>query len=308
MLWRRPSRGKRDFERNADSLFFSDQGSVMRPLMTTMLTGLLLLMGFLVLVWALQRRLMYFPMGPVGAPAEVGLADAEAVRFRTADGLTLYGWFLPSPHAPATYTVIVFNGNAGNRSYRAPLARALRAHGLAVLLFDYRGFGENEGTPTEAGLAADARAARAFVIGRPDVDPDRLVYFGESLGSGVAVDLAAEHTPAALLLRSPFASMADVGQLHYPFLPVRWFLRDRYAAIDRIEQVRCPLLVIAGDRDSIIPIAQSRRLYDAASSPKKLVVVQGADHNDLALLSGPETIAAIADFLPRVPTGTHDGR
>lgn len=265
-----------------------------------MLTGLLLLIGLLVLVWALQRRVMYFPMGPLRTPAEVGLADAESVTFRTADGLTLHGWFLPSRRGPATYTVIVFNGNAGNRSYRAPLAAALRAHALAVLLFDYRGFAENLGTPTEAGLADDARAARAFLVGRSDVDPDRLVYFGESLGTAVAVDLAAQHPPAALVLRSPFTSMADVGQVHYPFLPVRWLVRDRYTAIDRVATVRSPLLVIAGDGDRIIPIAHSRRLYDAASSPKKLVIVRGADHNDMALLAGSEMIAAIVEFLQRL--------
>jgi fermentation-respiration switch protein FrsA (DUF1100 family) len=269
--------------------------------MTTMITGLLLLMGMLVLLWTIQRRLMYFPVGLVPAPADVGLADVEPITFRTADGLTLHGWFLPSPRVPATYTVVVFNGNAGNRSYRAPLAAALRAHGLAVLLFDYRGFGENPGTATEAGLAADARAARAFLIGRPDVEADRLVYFGESLGSGVAVNLAAEHPPAALVLRSPFASLADVGQVHYPFLPVRRFLRDRYAAIDRIAMIRCPLLVIAGDRDGIIPIEHSLRLYEAASSPKKQVIVRGADHNDWALLAGPEMIAAIVGFLRHLP-------
>jgi uncharacterized protein len=269
----------------------------MRQMVNLILTALIVLMGMLVLLWALQRRLIYFPDPAVPSPAEVGLANAEAVTFRTADGLTLHGWFLPAPRSPAFFTVLVFNGNAGNRAYRAPLASALRAQSCAVLLFDYRGFGENEGSPTEAGLTADARAAYSYVAGRPDVDAARLVYFGESLGSGVAVNLAAEQPPAALILRSPFASMVDVARLHYPIVPVRGLLRDRFASIERIAKVRAPVLVIAGTRDGIVPREHSERLYEAVASPKRLVIVPGADHNDEALLFGTQMIQAIADFL-----------
>lgn len=270
------------------------------PRMAPALSALILFSGLLVLIWAAQRRLMYFPSHQVPSPAAIGLEHVELVTFTTADGLTLNGWFLPSRRSPAWFTILVFNGNAGNRAYRAPLAAALGAHGLAVLLFDYRGFGENPGAPTEAGLVADARAARAYLRGRADVRLERLVYFGESLGSAVATSLAAEHPPAALVLRSPFISMAELGHVHYPFLPVRWLLRDRFASIDRIPQVRCPLLVIAGDRDGIVPPEQSRRLYDAASSPKTLVIVAGVDHNDDELLAGKEMIDAIVRFLQQV--------
>ena len=150
-------------------------------------------------------------------------------------------------------TVIVFNGNAGNRAFRAPLAAALAEHGISVLLFDYRGYGGNPGSPSEEGLAADARAARRYVAGR--AGSDRIVYFGESLGSGVAVRLAAEQPPAALILRSPFTSLTDTGRHHYPFLPVGMMLIDRFASIDRIRDIRCPLLVIAADHDSVVPTA-----------------------------------------------------
>ena len=204
----------------------------------------------------------------VPSPAAVGLANVETVTFAAADGVTLHGWFLRSARSRPWFTVVVFNGNAGNRAYRAPLGEALRATGCSVLLFDYRGFGENAGTPTEAGLAADARAARTYLLGRDDTDPDRLVYFGESLGTAVATRLAAEHPPAALILRSPFVSMAELGRIHYPLLPVSWLLRDRFASIDHIRQVRSPLLVIAGARDGIVPVEQTRRLYEAAPSPR----------------------------------------
>src|ERR1700736_4079661 len=158
---------------------------------------------FVFLAWALQRKLIYLPSGEAPPPHAVGLPGVAAVTFRTDDGLTLQGWFV-QPDQPAWFTVIVFNGNAGNRAMRAPLAVALRRHGLAVLLFDYRGFGGNPGVPTERGLIADARAARRYVAGRRDVDPARVAYFGESLGAAVAIQLAAEFPPAALVLRSPF--------------------------------------------------------------------------------------------------------
>lgn len=246
--------------------------------------------------WLAQRGMMYFPSGDVGTPAAAGLARAESVSFRTADGLTLGGWFVPSSQPGAT-TVIVFNGNAGNRAYRVDIALRLAAEGLAVLLFDYRGYGGNAGMPTEEGLALDARAARDYVSSRPDVDATRIVYFGESLGSGVAVRLAAEHPARAIILRSPFTSFVDVGRVHYAWLPVGLLLRDRYSSIDRIRQIKSPLLVIAGSRDSIVPAEQSRRLFEAAHDPKRLVVVEGADHNDEALIIGPQVVAAVREFL-----------
>ena len=253
--------------------------------------------AFVVLVATMQRSLMYFPTADVPTPEEIGLADVEPVTFSTADGLRLSGWFVASSGPSPRFTVLVFNGNAGNRAYRGPLAAALRRHGLQVLLVDYRGYGGNPGSPTEEGLAADSRAALAYLAGRPDVDASRIVYFGESLGTAVAVDLAVEHPPAALVLRSPFTSMADIGQHHYPFLPVRLLLRDRFASIDRIQRIQVPLLVIAGAHDRIIPIENSRRLYDAAAAPKTLLVIPDADHNDDALLAGDEMIEAVVRFL-----------
>ena len=251
----------------------------------------------LALVWTTQRRLMYFPTDGVPAAREVGLTGVEPVTFETTDGIALSGWFLAASGSSPRVTVLVFNGNAGNRAHRGPLAAALHEQGLQVLLIDYRGYGGNSGTPTENGLALDSRAARAYLAGRPDVDTSRLVYFGESLGTAVAVDLAAEYPPAALVLRSPFTSMTDLGRHHYPFLPVRLLLRDRFAAIDQIQRVRAPLLVIAGGHDRIVPIDNSRRLYDTATAPKTLLVLPNADHNDHALLAGDEMIQAIVRFL-----------
>ena len=192
--------------------------------------------------------------------------------------------------------MIVFNGNAGHRGYRAPLAAALDAQGIAVLLFDYRGYGGNPGTPAEAGLFQDARAARAYVISRPDVDASRLVYFGESLGSGVATALAAENPPAALILRSPFASMVEVGRIHYPLLPVGGCcaIGSLRSSTSAASAARCSS---SPARDTIVPFAQSRRLFDAALEPKRLLIIEGADHNDEALNAGPGLLTAVTDFV-----------
>ena len=254
----------------------------------------------LVAIWAGQRRLMYFPDARVPTPTAIGLHDVEPVSFTTSDAVALAGWFLPADRPRARFTAVVFNGNAGNRAYRVALAEALRDQGLAVLLFDYRGFGGNPGSPTEDGLLRDARAAGDYLLQRADVDRTRVVYFGESLGTGVAVRLAAERPPAALILRSPFASMIEVGQLHYGLLPVKWLLRDRFLSSDYILRVRCPVLVIAGDRDGIIPLEHSRRLFAAASEPKTFIAIADADHNDESLVHGAEMMRGIDAFLATV--------
>lgn len=251
----------------------------------------------LLLVWIFQRRLIYFPAGEVPPAASV-LPGAAEVSFRTGDGLELGGWFVRGRGEAARGTVLVFNGNAGNRSFRAPLADALSRVGVSVLLFDYRGYGGNPGCPTQEGLYADARAARAYLDSRSDVDPQRIAYFGESLGAAVAVAAAAERPPAALVLRSPFRSLVAVGRFHYPFLPVRFLLKDRFPAAEQVRGITCPLLVLVGDRDRIVPAAQSRTLFDAApQGSKRFVVVSGADHNDFDLVAGDPLLEEVVPFL-----------
>jgi fermentation-respiration switch protein FrsA (DUF1100 family) len=275
-----------------------------------MRTGIILLVvaallaAPVVLLWALQRRLLYFPVPRTVPPAASVLPGAEEVAFDTADGVRLRGWFVSpvdDPAHPNPGAVLVCNGNGGNRSMRAPLAAALARMGLHVLLFDYRGYGGNPGHPSEEGLAADARAALDHLAARPEVDPARVVFFGESLGAAVALRLATERPPAALVLRSPFASLAEVGRLHYPFLPVSLLLRDRYDSAALAGRLAAPLLVVAGGRDRIVPASHSRRLFAAAPQPKRLVVLDGADHNDHDLLAGPRLLAEVRGFLAAVP-------
>jgi fermentation-respiration switch protein FrsA (DUF1100 family) len=254
----------------------------------------------LALLWLGQRRMIYLPYGSVPSAASVGLTRAEDVTFTTGDGVALHGWYVPAESTSPRFTVIVFNGNAGHRGFRAPLAAAFARNGVATLLFDYRGYGDNAGRPSEDGLAQDARAARAYLATRADVDTSRIVYFGESLGAAVALLLATETPPHALVLRSPFTSMTDIGRHHYPFLPVRWLLRDLYPSLDRAKQLTCPTLVIAGDRDSIIPIEHSKRLYESITTEKRLVIIPGADHNDGALFDGAQLIGEVLAFVAKI--------
>jgi fermentation-respiration switch protein FrsA (DUF1100 family) len=268
-----------------------------RAMFAALATVALLVAVGLGLAWSQQRRLIYFPWpGQVPAASSV-LAGSQEVVLETEDGIPLGGWFLPARGGGRGPAVLVFDGNAGNRALRAPLAAALSRAGLSVLLFDYRGYGGNPGRPSEGGLAADARAAQAWLAARPEVDPGRIAYFGESLGAAVALRLAVERPPAALVLRSPFTSLADVGRLHYPWLPVKLLLADRYPSTGRVGRLAAPLLVVAGERDRIVPAALSRQLYDAAPAPKRFVLVPGADHNDAALLDGRQMVGEILEFL-----------
>ena len=250
------------------------------------------------LLWGLQRRLVYFPdAGPVPAAAAV-LPGARDVVLQTSDGLRLGAWFLPGRDAEAP-AVLVANGNGGHRGLRAPLAAALAGRGLAVLLFDYRGYGGNPGSPSEEGLARDVRAARAHLLEEARVPPDRLLYLGESLGAAVVTELATEHPPAALVLRSPFVDLAAVGAAHYPFLPVRALLRDRYPVAERVAAIRVPTTVVLGGADSIVPPAQSRAVATAAAGLHRLVEVPGADHNDRVLLDGDALVDAVVELAGR---------
>jgi fermentation-respiration switch protein FrsA (DUF1100 family) len=255
------------------------------------------------LIWIMQRRLIYFPTQAVPDAATV-LPRVEEVTYTTEDGLSLAAWFVPAAGDECSGTVVVFNGNAGNRADRTPLAIALTERGYAVLLVDYRGYGGNPGHPSEKGLAADARAAVAYLGTRPGFHPERLAYFGESLGAAVALGLAEHQAPAALVLRSPFTSLPDIASTHYPFLPTSLLLWDRYPNLETIRGIDAPVMIIAGSADSIVPVGQSRELFEAAPGFKRLLVIDGADHNDLALTAGAELVDEVVAFLDEViPAG-----
>jgi uncharacterized protein len=248
------------------------------------------------LLWAFQRSLIYLPdAGPVARASDL-LPGARDVELVTDDGLVLAGWYLPGS-TTGSAAVLVANGNGGHRALRAPLARALNDAGLAVLLFDYRGYAGNPGSPTEEGLARDVRAARRFLVEDAGVPADRLVYFGESLGAAVVTELATEHPPAGLVLRSPFVDLASVAGVHYPLLPARALLRDRYPVASALSGVEAPTTVVYGTGDTIVPPEQSRMVAEAAAQLHDLIAVPGADHNDAVLLDGRAVVDAVLDLI-----------
>lgn len=243
-------------------------------------------------VWGLQRQLVYYPDESDVPPAGEVLPGARDVTLETADGLELGAWYLPADAERDTgLAVLVAPGNGGNRASRAGLARELGDRGLSVLLLDYRGYGGNPGSPSEDGLAADADAAVLALddLGHPS---DRTIFFGESLGTGVVAGLLERHRPAAVVLRSPFTELADVGRHHYPWLPVRTLLRDRFPVLDPVAGSDVPVTVIYGDRDDVVPTELSARVADSAAALAERVVLEGAGHND-AVMFGPRVADAV---------------
>jgi uncharacterized protein len=260
----------------------------------TALAVLLVVAVLLAAVWLGQRRLIYLADRAAVPPVAAYLPGGEDVRLTTSDGLALGAWYAP-PAAGRNrdLTVLVAPGNGGNRAGRVPLAEALTEAGFAVLLIDYRGYGGNPGSPTERGLARDIRAARDYLVGERGVRADRLIYFGESLGAAVVTELATEHPPAGLVLRSPFVDLASAGAEHYPFLPVRALLWDRYPLAEQLATVDVPTAVVYGSRDSIVPPEQSREVARRAAGPVQLTEIAGADHNDPVMFGGPELVSAV---------------
>lgn len=243
----------------------------------------------------IERSFIYFPdRDLIADPAYVGL-PFEEVSFAASDRVQLHGWFVPGEKE---VTWLWFHGNAGNISHRLENLKLLHDElGVSVFLFDYRGYGRSEGTPSEEGTYRDGEAALSYLRSREDVDPDRIIYFGRSLGAGIAVELAISHPPFALILESPVPSIPELARRHYPFLPVWPLLRTKYDSLAKIEKVAAPLLVLHGDRDDVVPFGAGRKLFEAANEPKEFYTIRGAGHNDTYLVGGEEYFAVLRRFM-----------
>ncbi len=297
-----------------------------RSLLRLVLIASIVYLFFVIMLALLQRSLIYFPTQQAEIlPDHSGLpaGQVQTVQLTSHDGLTLYGWHvLPTGEhsdsrehvdqmlAAGGPVVLYFSGNAGNRAYRGEELQPLADAGAHVFLFDYRGYGENPGQPTEADLIRDATSACEYLTGPRGIAAERIVLFGESLGGGVAVQLAAGRCragtpPGGLILRSTFSSLVDVAAYHYPWMPVRMLMVDRFESADHIAAVTCPIVQIHGVRDSIVPIAMAKRLFAAAPGqsasgvPKHFVELSHADHNDIPIVAPAAYRAAIGDFLAR---------
>ena len=291
------------------------------------LSILLLAVAIVGLIDLLHRQLVFFPDRVVTrTPADLGLDFAE-VYFSTADGVRLHGWFIPGPAAahsahpePAAHsarpelvagqpnlTILWFHGNAGNLGYQVDDLAALRQWTAAhIFIFDYRGYGNSAGRPSERGFYRDARAAWRYLLTRPDIDPQRIILYGRSLGTAAAVELAANPPdgppPYAVILYSPLTSMGDMAKAVHPRLPLHWLAGGQFNSLARIGGVSRPLLIIHSAADEIIPVEQGYRLFAAAPEPKQFLIPDAAGHNDPLDLSDTALGQGLTAFLNSLPT------
>ncbi len=255
--------------------------------------------GLLVLVvYFSQPRLLYNPDLPTrsisATPGQIGLVY-EQVQFITDDGLKLHGWFLPSA-GPSRGTLLFFHGNSGNISHRLDSLRIFNSLGLAVLIFDYRGYGQSEGQPSEQGSYRDAEAAWNYLTDRKGIPADEILLFGRSLGGAVAANLASRHPSKGLILESTFTSIPDLAAELYPMFPARWLSRYRYDTHALLPAITTPLLVMHSREDEIIPFHHGQSLYQAAQQPKQFLLLQGT-HNEAHLQTGDEYLQGLEVFI-----------
>lgn len=243
------------------------------------------------LMYGLQRNLMYHPNRTIESPASYGLVDFSVVNLTAEDGIKLEAWYHP---AKENYpTIVHFHGNAGNLSHRTNFFSLLRDAGFGVIGLDYRGYGKSEGSPSESGFYQDARATMDYVSKTISIPENKIIIYGESIGSGVAVQIATERKIAALVLQSPFTSIADPAILQYPFLPVNLLLKDRFDSISKIADVHVPILFLHGEKDTLVPINLGKALFAKANEPKQAIYYPEVGHNDYEL---DKLVSAIVEF------------
>jgi uncharacterized protein len=273
-----------------------DPSHLFRRLMSFVYLALGLYGGACLLVFLLQARLVYFPDRVVGAdPGSVGV-EFEDLALVASDGVRLHGWLLPGP-ADTRRALVLCHGNAGNVSHRVFKARTLSELGFAVLLFDYRGYGKSEGSPTEEGTYRDAEAAYDFVRER-GFAPERIALYGESLGGAVAIELARRRPVACVVVESTFTSVPDLGAPLYPWLPVRLLARIRYDNASKIGALDVPLFVAHSPSDDIVPFAHAERLR-ALAGPRAEFLDTAGGHNDGGLFERAEWLERLRAFLDR---------
>ena len=256
--------------------------------------------GLLLLLRVNESRLIYFP-GPqrtlLPPPTHLAL-PTQRVQIPTEDGLTLVGWVIPAGPDSSGLWLLICHGNAGNLSeFDRPVHYAgLRRLGLNLLAFDYRGYGESEGRPSEAGLYKDASGAYRYLREQLGVPANRIIVFGHSLGSAVAIDLASRVPSGGLIVEGALTSAIARGQELYPYIPVRWIAASRFASSDKISRVKVPKLFLHAGGDEVIPLAHGKRLYDAALPPKTFVELRGG-HGDAFDVDSANYFGSIQRFL-----------
>ena len=254
--------------------------------------------GLALLLYIFQSHLVFYPeIGReiTATPSQVGLAY-EDIHLNTSDGISLHGWYIPAPQPRGT--VLFLHGNAGNISHRLDSVQMFHRLGYSTLIFDYRGYGNSGGTPSEQGTYRDAEAAWRHLTEQRHTPSCRIVLFGESLGGAVAAWLAVREKPAALVIASGFTSVPDFAQQLYPYLPARWLARIRYDTRESLRSVAAPVLIAHSPEDEIIPFEHGRALFAAANPPKLFLELAGG-HNDGFIFMRESWVKVLGDFLDK---------
>jgi pimeloyl-ACP methyl ester carboxylesterase len=247
-------------------------------LIIKLVTGLFAVYAVIaVAAFILQRRLMYYPDPERISPAAFNLPGVTERVIDTPDGARLVSWYAPA--GPGQPTILYFHGNAGNLASRSERVRRYVARGYGVMFLSYRGYNGSTGNPSESANVADAKLAYDALIA-DGVAPDDIIVYGESLGSGVAVQIAADNEIGGLVLDAPYTTIVDVAAQAYPYLPVRPFIFDRYETLRYLPRVQAPLLVLHGEEDRIIPVEMGKAVYAAANAPKEIATFPHAGHSD----------------------------
>lgn len=249
-----------------------------------------------------MKGMIFFPEPLISiTPRNAGLAF-EDIYFTTSDGVRLNGWLVPT--AGAAITMLWFHGNAGNLSDRVDQLRLIHDRlRVNVFMIDYREYGRSEGEVSEEGTYLDAQAALDYLRMRPDMKGQKIVYYGQSLGAAVAVELARNATPNGLILEAPFLSVQAMAKAAMPYLPIGALMTTKYDSRSKIADIHAPLLILHGNQDEIVPYEQGKRLFAAAHEPKSFYTIPGSHHNDTYAVGGEAYFHAIRDFLASVGEG-----
>lgn len=265
----------------------------MSTLKSVLIIVLICYAGLVAVMYVVQRALMYFPYTVRMTPEEADFPQAQDVMLRAADGTNVIAWLVPPKERKPL--VLYFHGNGGSLAHRVARFRRLIDDGTGLLALSYRGYGGSEGSPTEEGLIADARAAYDFA--RSNYPGARIVLWGESLGTGVAVAIAGEKDVAAVILEAPFTSAADVAFSAYPIIPVRLLMKDQFRSDERIGRVKAPVLIMHGERDRVVPFRLGERLFAMANEPKQFVRFPDGGHEDLDRYDHLQAARAFMSYL-----------
>jgi hypothetical protein len=267
--------------------------------------SVLIILFIMILPKFIEKGLIFHPdKGNDSITPDAYGIEYDDVTFRTEDDLNLHGWFVHGKKSSPDedlHTLLWFHGNAGNINHRLGNIKMLHERvPVNVFIIDYRQYGRSEGKISEKGTYIDAGAALAHLHSRKEINQEKIIFFGRSLGSAVAVELALKEKCRALILETPFTSILEMGKKLYPFLPVSLLLKTKYDSLSKIRNIKVPILIMHGDKDDLVPFEHGKRLYDMANEPKEFYTIPGAGHNDTHIVGGDEYFDVIRNFVKKL--------